>query len=149
MQNSTHLSYQKIIQEFKNEHRRGVAVFEKIYGNQDSELYFILCRREWHRFYLFKKCVKYLEKHIEPRFAVWLLDRPTGKQMLSEMLKNITQLSPKGQFFAQKWLDMHQRWGASFKRTESKAETGTVSTVSISACVTGEHETKIDSQDRI
>lgn len=144
MQNQYPNNYQSMIDLFKKSHRRGVALFEKVYGNKDSELYFILVRREWHRFYLFKKCIRYLEK-CGVRNLEWLLaEFPGTKQVLSTMMKNICALSPQSQFKVEKWLDAHLRWAVNFKRTESEAETGAVSTTSISAFQTGEHETKIN-----
>ena len=60
-QNQTLVNYESIIELFKKKHGRAHAIFETIYPIRDTDLYFMLVRREWKRWYAYKRCIRLVE----------------------------------------------------------------------------------------
>lgn len=115
MQIQSPVDYSSIIKGFKKSHPRGAWVVEKVYGNQDSRLLGILSRREWHRFYIYKRLVRLLNKHfagqIGRQLITWLVDEtPKGQQTLGGLCEKLCQLSPNDGLSLIKELDLSHHW---------------------------------------
>ncbi len=111
MQKEDLLSYEAIIQGFQKAHPRGARNFEKIYSNLDSELFFALKSRQWHRFYIYKKIVRMLQRDFDPKFITYLVDETEkGKHLLRQHCKNIAELSRRDAALWKKLLDKKMQW---------------------------------------
>ncbi len=101
MHNQSLVSYSAIVKGFQKSHRRGVRVFEMIYGDVDDRLLQVLIDREWHRFYIYKRAVRYLEKHVPADLAKWLLETERGQHLLGGSVRKLCGMTPQA---AHRWL---------------------------------------------
>ncbi len=70
MQIQSFPNYTKIVNLFWAANARGCVRFETIYEKGKDFAYSLLLQRDWRRFYLWKKCCKWLNKHDKEWLAI-------------------------------------------------------------------------------
>lgn len=63
MQVHTPFRYSDVVKAFYEANPRGTRVFQNVYGFSQKDAVSLLKRKEWHRWYCFKKCCHWIERH--------------------------------------------------------------------------------------